>query len=361
MKLGILGPPQSGKTSLFAALTRGVAESGSARGEKVNLGSVKVPDTRLDRLRELYQPKKFTPAKVDYVDAPPLESGRAERGALAALAALRDVDAFVLVLRAFEDPSVPHFQSGVDAARDAGWLLSEIILEDLDLVERRLDRIEKAVKVGKKPEDPNEYEALKLVRAALEQERPARAAGLSKTAERSLRGFQLLSMRPWIVVVNADDATLKEKGEAALVQPVAARFGDAAPPVIALSAKTEAELVQLSDEDAREFMAVLGIEEPGLTRMIHVSYATLGLISFFTVGPDEVRAWTVRDGALAPEAAGAIHSDLERGFIRAEVITYDDHIRAGTMAKAREQGLLRTEGRDYRVRDGDIVNIRFSV
>jgi len=360
MKLGILGPPQSGKSTLFTALTRGIAESGSARGEKVNLGSVKVPDARLDRLRDMHSPKKFTPAKVDYVDAPPLETGRAERGALAALTALRDVDAFVLVLRAFEDPSVPHFQERVDVARDASWLASELILEDLAVIERRLERIEKAVKVGKKPEDPHEYEALKLVSATLESERPARAVALTKPQERSLRGFQLMTMRPWIVVVNADDAALKQ-GEAALIGPVAARFGDPKPPVIALSAKTEAELVALSDEDAREFMTVLGIEEPGLTRMIRLSYATLGLISFFTVGPDEVRAWTVRDGSLAPEAAGAIHSDLERGFIRAEVIAYDDLIRAGTMAKAREMGLLRTEGRDYKVRDGDIVNIRFSV
>ncbi|MGE5176415.1 MAG: redox-regulated ATPase YchF [Hyphomicrobiales bacterium] len=361
MKLGILGPPQSGKSSLFTALTRGQAESGSARGEKIHLGSVKVPDTRLEHLRDLYEPKKFTPAKVDYVDAPPLETtGRAERGALAALTALRDVDAFVLVIRAFQDPSVPHFLERVDPARDAGWLASELILEDLAVVERRLERIDKALKVGKKPEDPNEYEALRAVREALESERPARSATLNPARARSLRGFQLLTMRPWIVVVNADDEGLRQ-GEAALTAPVAARFTEAAPPVIALSAKTEAELVALSDEDAKEFMAVLGIEEPGLTRMIRLSYTTLGVISFFTVGPDEVRAWTVRDGALAPEAAGEIHSDLERGFIRAEVIAYDDLVRAGTMAKAREMGLLRTEGRDYRVRDGDILNIRFSV
>jgi GTP-binding protein YchF len=360
MKLGILGPPQSGKTTLFAALTRGLAQSGSSRGEAVHLGSVKVPDARLDHLRDLYQPKKFTPAKVDYVDAPPLEAGRAERGSLAALTALRDVDAFVLVIRAFDDPAVPHFQNSVDPSRDAGWLLSEMILEDLAVVEKRLDKIEKSVKVGKKPEDPHEHEALKRVRDALESERPARAAGLHAVGERALRGFQLLSMRPWIVVVNADDARLKG-GEASLTGPVAARFGAEPPPVLALSAKTEAELVQLADEDAKEFMSVLGIAEPGLTRMIRVSYATLGLVSFFTVGPDEVRAWTVRDGALAPEAAGAIHSDLERGFIRAEVIGYDDLAKTGGMPKAREMGLLRTEGRDYRVRDGDVVNIRFSV
>ncbi|HKQ18673.1 MAG TPA: DUF933 domain-containing protein [Candidatus Eisenbacteria bacterium] len=360
MKLGILGPPQSGKSTLFTALTRGQAESGSARGEKVHLGSVKVPDARLEKLREMHSPKKFTPAKVDYVDAPPLETGRAERGALAALVALRDVDAFVLVLRAFEDPSVPHFKERVDAVRDAGWLASELILEDLAVVEKRLDRIEKAVKVGKKPEDPHEYEALKLVRATLEAERPARAVELTTPQSRSIRGFQLMTMRPWIVVVNADEAAMKQ-GEASLVGPVAARFGDPKPPVIGLSAKTEAELVVLPEEEAREFMGLLGIEEPGLTRMIRLSYETLGLLSFFTVGPDEVRAWTVRDGASAPEAAGAIHSDLERGFIRAEVIAYDDLIRAGTMAKAREMGLLRTEGRDYKVRDGDIVNIRFSV
>jgi GTP-binding protein YchF len=360
MKLGILGPPQSGKSTLFTALTRGQAESGSARGEKVHLGSVKVPDLRLDRLREMYQPKKFTPAKVEYVDAPAIETAHGDRGALSALSALRDVDAFVLVVRAFEDPAVPHFQQTVDAARDAAWLSGELLLEDLAVVERRLDRIEKAVKVGKKPEDPNEYEALKKVIVALEAERPARSAGLSANQERSLRGFQLLSGRPWIVVTNVDDASLK-LGEDALLGPIRKRLPEPTPPVIALSAKTEAELVALSDADAAEFMAVLGITEPGLIRMIHVSYAALGLISFFTVGPDEVRAWTVRDGALAPEAAGVIHSDLERGFIRAEVIGYDDLIQAETMAKARERGLLRTEGRDYKVRDGDILNIRFSV
>ncbi len=359
MKLGILGPPQSGKTTLFAALTRGQAESGSARGEKVHLGSVKVPDARLDRLREIYQPKKFTPAKVDYVDAPALETSKGERGALAALSALRDVDAFVLVIRAFENPSVPHFMDTVDAARDAAWFSGELLLEDLAVIERRLDRIEKAVKVGKKPEDPNEYEALKKVKAALESEQPARAAGLTPVQERSLRGFQLLSGRPWIAVVNTDDASLK-LGEAALADPVR-RLLPAPTPVLVLSAKTEAELVALPDDEAREFMAMLGISEPGLTRMIRASYEALGLISFFTVGEDEVRAWTVREGAQAPEAAGTIHSDMERGFIRAEAIGFEDLIQAGTMAKARERGLLRTEGREYRVRDGDILNIRFSV
>ncbi len=360
MKLGILGPPQCGKTTLFTALTRGQAEAGSSRGEKVHLGSVKVPDERLDRLRDMYSPKKFTPAKVDYVDAPPIETTHADRGALAALSALRDVDAFVLVVRAFADPAVPHFKTTVDAARDAGWLAGELLLEDLAVVERRVDRIEKSLKVGKKPEDPNEHEGLIRVRDALEATRPALSAGLTPVQERSLRGFQLFSARPWIYVINADDEALKG-GEGALIQPILRTFPDPPPPMLALSAKTEAELVALPETEAAEFMALLGIAEPGLTRMIRLSYGALGLISFFTVGPDEVRAWTVRDGALAPEAAGAIHSDLERGFIRAEVIAYKDLMDAGTMAKARERGLLRTEGRDYRVQDGDVVNIRFSV
>jgi GTP-binding protein YchF len=326
----------------------------------VNLGSVAVPDARLERLRDMYTPKKYTPAKVDYVDAPAVDKPRGERGGLSALSALRDVDAFVLVVRAFDDPSVPHFLESVDAPRDASWLAGELLLEDLAVVEKRLERIDKAVKVGKKPEDPNEYEALKKVKASLESERPALEAGLTPAQERSIRGFQLLSGRPWIWVVNVDDASL-QKGDEALVAPVRAKFNPSPPAAIALSAKTEAELAQLADEDAKEFMAALGITEPGLIRMIRVSYEALGLLSFFTVGPDEVRAWTVRQGAAAPEAAGAIHSDLERGFIRAEVIAYDDLIREGTMAKARERGLLRTEGRDYKVRDGDIVNIRFSV
>jgi GTP-binding protein YchF len=360
MKVGILGLPQAGKTTLFQALTRGDVLSGSSRGEKVHLGSVKMPDARLDHLNEIYKPKKFTPAKVDYVDAPALETTARERGGLSTLAALREVDAYALVVRAFEEPTVPHVMETVDPARDAGWLVGELLLEDLAVVERRLERIEKALKVGKKPEDANEYEALKLVRAALEAERPASAAGLSPAQERSLRGFQLLSSRPWIFVVNVDDAQLKA-GEEAIVAGVRDRIATPDPRVIALSAKTEAELALLSDDEAREFMSMLGIEEPGLTRMIRICFEALGLLSFFTVGPDEVRAWTIRAGSTAPQAAGEIHSDLERGFIRAEVIAYEDLRRVETMAKAREQGLLRTEGRDYKVMDGDILNIRFSV
>jgi ribosome-binding ATPase len=358
MKIGILGQPQAGKTTLFQALTRGQAQATSARGEKVHLGSVQVPDKRLDHLGEMYQPKKFTPAKVDYVDAPALEATGHERGTLASLTALRDVDAYALVVRAFPDPSVAHVMETVDPVRDAGWLLGELLLEDLAIVEKRVEKIEKALKTGRKPEDPNEHEALKLARTALEAERPVIAAGLSPVQERSIRGFQLFSARPWIFVVNADDEQMKA-GESALTEAILKRFPSFK--AIALSAKTEAELVAMPEEEAREFMGMLGIEEPGLTRMIRFCYEALGLLSFFTVGPDEVRAWTVRTGSTAPQAAGAIHSDLERGFIRAEVISYDDLVRAQTMAKAREQGLLRTEGRDYRVRDGDILNIRFSV
>jgi ribosome-binding ATPase len=325
------------------------------------MGSVLVPDERLVRLRDMYTPKKFTPAKVDYIDAPPVEKPRGgERGGLASLSALRDVDAFVLVVRAFEDPSVPHFMTTVDAPRDASWLAGELLLEDLAVVEKRLERIEKALKVGKKPEDPQEYEALVRVKAALESERPARDAGLTPPQERAIRGFQFFTLRPWIVVVNVDDTALKEP-EGSVIGPVLAKFSDPKPTVVALSAKTEAELATLPEAEAAEFMTMLGIQEPGLTRMIRLSYEVLGLVSFFTVGPDEVRAWTIRRDTAAPEAAGAIHSDLERGFIRAEVIAYDDLMTAETMPKARERGLLRTEGRDYRVRDGDIVNIRFSV
>lgn len=360
MKIGILGLPQAGKSTLFQALTRGQTLSGSSRGEKVHLGSVAVPDRRLDHLGEMYRPKKFTPAKVDYVDAPALETTGRERGALSTLTALRDVDAYALVLRAFGDPSVPHVMETVDPARDAAWLLGELLLEDLAQVERRLERIEKSLKVGKKPEDPNEYDALKLTRAALESERPASAAGLSPTQERTLRGFQLLSARPWIFVVNAEDEQMKA-GEAPLIAALQNRVAIPSIRAIAVSAKTEAELAALSEEEAREFMAVLGIEEPGLTRMIRICFEALGLLSFFTVGPDEVRAWILRTGSTAPQAAGVIHSDLERGFIRAEVIGYEALVKSGTMAKAREQGLLRTEGRDYRVQDGDILNIRFSV
>ena len=324
------------------------------------MGSVSVPDSRLARLRDMYTPKKYTPAKVDYIDVPAVEQPRGgERGGLSSLSALRDVDAFVLVIRAFEDPSVPHFMTTVDPARDASWLAGELLLEDLAIVEKRLEKIEKALKVGKKPEDPQEYEALRRIREVLESERPARDADLTLTQERAIRGFQFFTLRPWIVVVNVDEGAVKDSE--GVVAAVRAKFPEPRPTVVALSAKIEAELAALPETEAQEFMAMLGIEEPGLTRMIRLSYEVLGLVSFFTVGPDEVRAWTIRRETAAPEAAGAIHSDLERGFIRAEVIAYDDLIGSETMAKARERGLLRTEGRDYRVRDGDIVNIRFSV
>src|SRR5467141_3223899 len=257
MKIGILGLPQAGKTTLFQALTRGQAQSTSARGEKVHLGSVQVPDRRLDRLGEMYKPKKFTPAKVDYVDAPALEATGRERGALASLTALRDVDAYALVVRAFAEPSVAHSMETVDPVRDAGWLLGELLLEDLAIVEKRADKIEKALKIGRKPEDPNEYEALKLARAALEAERPVSDAGLSPAQERSIRGFQLFSARPWIFVVNADDEQMKA-GEAAVVGAIAKRFPSLR--AIALSAKTESELASLPEEEEREFLGVLGIE-----------------------------------------------------------------------------------------------------
>jgi ribosome-binding ATPase len=360
MKLGILGLPQSGKTTLFQALTHGQLDSGSSRGEKVHLGSVRVPDPRLEYLQDLFRPKKFTPARVEYVDAPAVETAGRERGALASLTALREADAFVLVVRAFDDPSVAHVMETVDAPRDAAWLVGELLLEDLTVVERRLERIQKALKVGKKPEDPREVEALEAIRATLEAENPAGTAELSSAGERAIRGFQLFSMRPWIFVVNADDSKLGG-GEETLARPIRGRFPYPSAHVIALSTKTEAELTALSEQEAQEFMSVLGIKEPGLTRMIRLSYQALGLVSFFTVSHEEVRAWTLRDGATASDAAGVIHSDLERGFIRAEVIAYEDLRKAETMARARERGLLRTEGRDYRVRDGDILNIRFSV
>ena len=325
------------------------------------MGSVSVPDSRLVRLRDMYTPKKYTPAKVDYIDVPAVEKPRGgERGGLSSLSALRDVDAFVLVVRAFEDPAVPHFMTTVDPARDASWLAGELLLEDLAIVEKRLEKIEKALKVGKKPEDPQEYEALRRIRETLESERPARDAGITPAQERAIRGFQFFTLRPWIVVVNVDEGALKSSEEP-VIAAVRAKFPEPKPTVVALSAKIEAELAALPEAEAGEFMGMLGIEEPGLTRMIRLSYEVLGLVSFFTVGADEVRAWTIRRDTAAPEAAGAIHSDLERGFIRAEVIAYDDLMGAETMARARERGLLRTEGRDYRVRDGDIVNIRFSV
>jgi hypothetical protein len=354
MQLGILGLPKVGKTTLFNTLTASHQETGKfAASAQTNMGVATVPDRRLEQLRDLFKPRRYQPATVQYVDIPGIKRG--EGAESLDLAKLKAMDALVHVVRAFADPEIVHPEGSVDPARDVAMLDLELILADHDLVERRLERLEKAVKRGLSPEEQRERALLEgVVRPQLEAERPLREMRLDPDDERRLRGFQLLSAKPMLVVLNVDEARVAEHAERALALGPEVR-------AVAVSAPIEEEISRLPAEEQKEFLAALGLEEPSLDRVARASQELLGLLSFFTVGEDEVRAWTIRQGTRAREAAGAIHSDIERGFIRAEVVRWDDLLRLKTLAHCREQALLRLEGKDYLVQDGDVVHFRFNV
>jgi GTP-binding protein YchF len=355
LQLGILGLSKSGKTTLFNTLTASQQATGKfAASAETHLGVAQVRDPRLERLRDLFEPRRYVPATVQYVDIPGLKPG--ESAESLDLAKLKTVDALVHVVRAFADPEIVHPEGSVDPARDVAMVDLELILADHDLVERRLERLDKAVKRGLTAEEGRERALLdELIRPALEAETPLREVALDADDERRLRGFQLLSAKPMLLVVNADERR-------AAAAP--AEFGVVPRPAvtaITVSAPIEQEIGRLQPEEQRDFLADLGLSEPSLDRVTRASYELLGLIAFFTVGEDEVRAWTVRRGTRAREAAGAIHSDIERGFIRAEVVRWDDLLRLESLAACREAALLRLEGKDYQVQDGDVVHFRFNV
>ncbi len=355
MQLGILGLPKSGKTTLFNTLTASQQATGKfAASAETHLGTAAVRDPRLEQLRDLFKPRRYVPATVQYVDIPGMKRG--ESAESLDLAKLKTVDALVHVVRAFDDPEIVHPEGSVDPARDAAMVDLELILGDHTLVERRLERLDKAVKRGLTTEEQRERALLAdVILPALEAEMPLREVALDAEDERRLRGFQLLSAKPLLLVINAAE-------DRAAAAP--ADFGIVPRPAvtaITVSAPIEQEISLLSPEEQREFLADLGLAEPSLDRVSRASYQLLGLIAFFTVGEDEVRAWTVRRGSRAREAAGAIHSDIERGFIRAEVVRWDDLLRLKTLAACREAALLRLEGKDYVVEDGDVVHFRFNV
>lgn len=355
MQLGILGLPKSGKTTLFNTLTAShQATDKYSTSSQTNMGVATVRDVRLEVLRDLFNPKRYVPATVQYMDIPGLKRG--ESAESLDLAKLKTVDALVHVVRAFDDPEILHSEGSVDPARDVGNVDLELILADLDIVQRRIERLDKAVKRGLTPEEQKEKALLSdVILPALESEKPLREVELEPDDERRLRGFQLLSAKPMLLVVNADESRAAEPPEA---------FDIAMRPAVravTVSAPIEAEISALSPEEQKDFLADLGLSAPSLDRVTRASYDLLGVISFFTVGEDEVRAWTIRRGTKAREAAGAIHSDIERGFIRAEVVHCDDLIRLKTMAACRDAGLLRLEGKEYVVKDGDVVHFRFNV
>jgi len=352
MKLGIIGLPQSGKTTLFNALTRGNAPLSASAGRlEVHTAVVDVPDERIDRLAAMFKPRKTTYAKVTYADIAGLE-GSASKGGISGplLNQLSQMDGLIHVVRCFEAHDVPHPAGSVNPARDVETMLGELILNDLVLVERKLERLAEERRKGGSDKALIERQTalFNRLRETLEAGTPLRAIELSAEEQRELSSFGLLTRKPILTVFNL--------GEGQEAPPLALDH-----PSIALQGKLEMELAQLAPEDAALFMAEYGIQELGLSRVIRLSYELLHLQSFFTVGEDEVRAWTVRRGATALEAAGVIHSDLQRGFVRAEVVSYEDLIALGSLAEARARGKLRLEGKDYIVQDGDILHIRFHI
>jgi ribosome-binding ATPase len=366
LRAALIGFGSTGKTTLFQLMTSARETGRAAHGKgETSIGISKVPDARLDRLTAMYNPRKRVPATVEFSDL--VVAGRAAGAqALVDVAAYKNADALVHVLRAFEDPGIPLPSGSINPARDGQAMEDELILADLGVAERRLERLEKDLKKTKSADLERERNVVTLCRSALEEGRPLRALDLQGEDLKRLRGFQFLSAKPLLLVINLDEAQLaggeqatriERAAEAAGLTPFLSRAATAA---VAVCAKIELEIAQLESADATAFLSDLGLKESGLDRVIRASYDLLGYISFFTVGEDECRAWSIPRGTPAQLAAGEIHSDIARGFIRAEVVGYGHFIARGSMAACREHGEVRLEGKDYIVEDGDIINFRFA-
>jgi GTP-binding protein YchF len=355
----LIGLPSTGKTTLFQLMTSAKdTPRGHGKTETV-VGISKVPDPRLDVLTSMYNPRKRVPATIEFTDI--VAPGRTGAAALVDVAGYKTADALVHVVRAFRDEAVAHAAGGIDPGRDAQAMEDELILADLGVVERRLERLDKDLKKNKSAELEKERDLILRCKEALENGQPLRALGLTGDDKRRLRGFQLLSAKPLLIVINLDEADV---ADAASVEQAAARSGltvflsRAATAAVPVCAKIELEIAALEAADAAAFLADLGLKESGLDRVIRASYDLLGYMSFFTVGEDECRAWSIPRGTVAQEAAGEIHSDIARGFIRAEVVPYDALVARGTMAACKDHGEVRLEGKEYIVKDGDIINFR---
>jgi ribosome-binding ATPase len=366
VQVAIVGLARSGKTTVFNTLTGGAAETGGFGGATVNVGVVKVPDERLTRLTELFKPKKEVPADVTYVDlpAPPLSPDGREPAEIPAdqLARLRTAEELLHVVRAFDDPSVAHPLGGVDPWRDVEQLDLEFVLADLAVVERRIEKLQTGGRHGTPAEreaNEKELEALERIVPSLREGIPLRDVALTDDESKRLRGYRFLTEKPVLLLLNMGEGDVARAAE--IVAEFAARYQHQHSQVEALSARIEMEIGQLEPDEAAVFRADLGLTESSLERVIQLSYRLLGLISFFTVGPDETRAWTIPDRSTAVDAAGAIHSDLARGFIRAEIVSYGDLIELGSIAEARRQGKLRSEGKTHQVVDGEIIEVLFNV
>ncbi len=352
MKLGIIGLEQSGKTTVFNALTGSDKEVGTYGKLECHIATVKVPDERLDEIAKIYGREKAVHADIEFVDIPGSINDSSDPKIVATA---REVDALVYVIRAFDNPNVPHPHETVNPLRDLGYIDMGLIVADMVIAEKRIERLEASVKkaTDKLKEEKQELEVLKKIMTQLEAEEPASEASLEPEEEKIIRSFQLLTLKPYITLLNVNDDALKgEKTDRSVA---------GLPNCIAMCANLEMEIQRLEEKDRKPFLDDLGIKELSLHAFIRQAYETLGLISFFTIAEHEVRAWTIPKGTAAVHAAGKIHSDMERGFIRAEVFSYDDLKAAGSEREAKNAGHMRLEGKDYEVRDGDIIHVKFNV
>ncbi|MCR5231038.1 MAG: redox-regulated ATPase YchF [Acholeplasmatales bacterium] len=361
---GIVGLPNVGKSTLFNAITKAGALAANYPFATIepNVGMVNVPDDRLYVLSSMYNPKKTTPAVCEFTDIAGLVKGASKGEGLGNqfLGNIRNCDAILEVVRCFEDSNVTHVEGGVDPIRDAEIINLELILADLDSIEKRIQKIEK--KAHSKVDDaPFEFELLKKIQSCLQDEKPARALSYNEAELKYVSNYQLLTFKPFMYVANIKEEFIATPDKDPMYLKLKEYATNSGLACIAISAEIESELAVLDDEEKEMFLADYGVEEPGLNRLIRATYDLLGYATYFTTGPDECRAWTFKKGMKAPECAGIIHSDFQRGFIRAETVSYDDLIKSGSMLKAKEAGLVRQEGKEYIVQDGDVMLFKFNV